>query len=79
MEKKQIVRDRSVFPLFTYEAKNVQPIVVVHTLKEIFVAVHVVGLYSRLHDHSGLWCGRADHTTTVILPVVLSHNHNHSI
>ena len=46
MEKKQIVRDRSVFPLFTYEAKNVQPIVVVHTLKEIFVAVYVVGLYS---------------------------------
>ena len=46
VEKKQIVRDRSVFPLFTYEAKNVQPIVVVHTLKEIFVAVHVVGLYS---------------------------------
>ena len=37
-----------------------------------------IAIFIRLHDHSGLWCGRADHTTTVILSVVLSHNHNHN-
>ena len=33
----------------------------------------------RLQDHTGSSCGHADHTTTIFLPVVLSHNHNHNI
>ena len=32
----------------------------------------------RLQDHTGSSCGRADHTTTIFLRVVLSHNHNHN-
>ena len=37
------------------------------------------GQISRLQDHTGSSCGRADHTTTIFLRVVLSHNHNHNI
>ena len=33
---------------------------------------------NRLQDHTGSSCGRADHTTTIFLRVVLSHNHNHN-
>ena len=41
-----------------------------------FLYKKVVG---RLQDHTGSSCGRVDHTTTIFLRVVLSHNHNHNI
>ena len=72
----QDIRRHHNSPRFLHYNNHLHPIDIPHYCWSRHNNHH---LHPRLQDHTGSSCGRAYHTTTIFLPVVLSHNHNHNI